>query len=100
MMLLFRILIGLLLILGPALHILVAATQSHGVQPFSRTVDHGGVAFNNTCTVGSFHFDADNATLGVYCNTDDIKDYAYDWTFIDLDLCIANYDGSLVPSPG
>lgn len=30
-----------------------------------------GVPFNQTCHLGSFAFDAANATLGLYCNNDD-----------------------------
>lgn len=96
-MLLFRVLIGLA-VLGPALIHLVSAIKPEGAMGFSRAIDPGAV-FNNTCTVGSFLYDVDNTTLGMYCNTDDVQDYAYDWTFIKLDMCIANYNGSLVPSP-
>lgn len=31
----------------------------------------GGVPFNETCNMGSFAYDAENATLGLYCNNDD-----------------------------
>ncbi|KAJ4404804.1 hypothetical protein N0V82_010429 [Gnomoniopsis sp. IMI 355080] len=57
------------------------------------------IPVNQSCTVGSYSFDADNTTLGVYCNTDDVSDFAYDWTSIDLNLCVGNNNGSLASSP-
>lgn len=35
------------------------------------SVKDTGVPFNQTCHMGSFAFDAANATLGLYCNNDD-----------------------------
>ncbi|CAN8098985.1 unnamed protein product [Discula destructiva] len=79
---------------------MVAALQTEGAQPFSRSLEQPVVPFNHTCTVGSYSFDANSTTLGIYCNNDDVKSYAYDWSLLDLDLCIANNDGALVSSPG
>lgn len=69
-----------------------------GVQSFCHSLDEP-ISVNQSCTVGSYAFDNDNATLGVYCNTDDIINFAYDWTFIDLNLCIGNDNGSLTSAP-
>lgn len=71
-----------------------AAAGHPDVQSFSYSLAEP-IPVNQSCTVGSYAFDSDNATLGVYCNTDDILDFAYDWTFINLDLCIGNDNGSL-----
>lgn len=97
----FSILLVGLMALGPAIKTMVhAATDIEGAQPFSRAPDVPNVsAFNGTCTVGSYLFNATSNALGMYCNTDDTAAYSYDWSSIDLNLCIANFNGTLVPSP-
>ncbi|KAJ4394182.1 hypothetical protein N0V93_003399 [Gnomoniopsis smithogilvyi] len=87
-----------LVFLGPVLTKSVAIADLQGVQSFSPSLTDP-VLVNQSCTVGSYTFDTQNATLGVYCNTDDLDDFAYDWTFIDLNLCIGNNNGSLASSP-
>lgn len=76
----------------------VPAASLPGVQSFSYSLDEP-IPVNQSCTVGSYAFNNDNATLGVYCNTDDLANFAYDWTFIDLNLCIGNDNGSLTSAP-
>lgn len=95
-MLLFRILSGLIA-LGPSLVTTAAARQVPGAQHFSRDRSQA-VLFNQTCPVGSYVFDPKSTTLGLSCNTDDVADYASDWTLIELDQCVANNDGALVSS--
>lgn len=92
--------LALLLLLGSdsSQSMATTAQQLQGVQHFSGNLDEP-FPVNHSCTVGSYAFDAENATLGLYCNTDDVSAFAYDWTFIDLNLCIGNNDGALVPSP-
>lgn len=75
-----------------------AAHVPEATQPFTHNLD-GPLPLNSTCTAGSYAFDTHNTTLGVYCNTDKVTDFAYDWTFIDVNLCIGNNDGALTPSP-
>ncbi|KAI1493702.1 hypothetical protein F5X96DRAFT_666460 [Biscogniauxia mediterranea] len=35
--------------------------------------------------------------LGMYCNNDDWRDFAYDWTWVDTNLCLINNGGQLIP---
>lgn len=98
MKLFLRILLGGLIAFAPVINSMLADVLFDGAQPFSRDLDQP-VPFNQTCTVGSYLFDSNSTTLGMYCNSDDVKNYAYDWTFIDLNLCLANHNGALVPSP-
>ncbi|KAI1776522.1 hypothetical protein F4818DRAFT_351864 [Hypoxylon cercidicola] len=36
--------------------------------------------------------------LGMYCNNDNWADYSYDWSWLDTNVCLTNYDGKLHPS--
>ncbi|XXG98758.1 hypothetical protein Hte_005088 [Hypoxylon texense] len=33
--------------------------------------------------------------LGMYCNNDNWADYSYDWSWLDTNACLTNYDGNL-----
>lgn len=86
-------------LLGLCLTKSVSAAGLQGVVQSFSPISMEPVPVNQSCTVGSFAFDMTDATLGVYCNTDDMLNFAYDWTFIDLNLCIGNSNGSLASSP-
>ncbi|KAK7741190.1 hypothetical protein SLS63_000743 [Diaporthe eres] len=55
------------------------------------------VPYNESCAVGTYFLNG--SSLGVYCNTDDYSNWYYDWTSIDLDVCVGNNAGTLVPYP-
>ncbi|KAH8910787.1 hypothetical protein BR93DRAFT_974875 [Coniochaeta sp. PMI_546] len=37
-------------------------------------------------------------SLGMYCLNDNTATFGYNWTWVDLDKCLTNDDGKLVPS--
>lgn len=76
------------------------------------------VPYNESCAVGTYSLNG--SSLGLYCNTDDYSNWYYDWTSyassittlrwygnmltnsptrIDLDVCVGNNAGSLIPYP-
>ncbi|KAG8169890.1 hypothetical protein KVR01_000635 [Diaporthe batatas] len=55
------------------------------------------VPYNESCAVGTYVLNG--SSIGIYCNTNDYSDWYYDWTSIDLDACVGNNAGSLVPYP-
>ncbi|KAH8762535.1 hypothetical protein F5883DRAFT_116825 [Diaporthe sp. PMI_573] len=55
------------------------------------------VPYNESCAVGTYVLSG--SSLGIYCNTDDYSNWYYDWTSIDLDVCVGNSAGTLIPYP-
>ncbi|POS72014.1 hypothetical protein DHEL01_v209596 [Diaporthe helianthi] len=55
------------------------------------------VPYNESCAVGTYVLNG--SSIGIYCNTNDYSNWYYDWTSIDLDVCVGNNAGSLVPYP-
>ncbi|KAJ0107920.1 hypothetical protein J7T55_007132 [Diaporthe amygdali] len=56
------------------------------------------VPYNQSCTASTYVLNG--TILSLYCNTDDYANWYYDWTSIDLDVCVGNNAGTLIPYPG
>ncbi|TPX17380.1 uncharacterized protein E0L32_003023 [Thyridium curvatum] len=51
--------------------------------------------FANNCEVRGARLS--ESFLGMYCNNHNTAEYLYNWTWIDLNLCVSNYGGRLIP---
>ncbi|KAK8056283.1 hypothetical protein PG993_001510 [Apiospora rasikravindrae] len=71
---------------------LVAATLA-GLLGLLGLVESQG--FISNCTWQSANLTGN--FLGMYCNDDDITDYGYQWTWFDINPCLLNNGGQLVP---
>ncbi|KUI67880.1 hypothetical protein VM1G_02726 [Cytospora mali] len=54
------------------------------------------VPFNQSCALNTFLFNG--TSLGVYCHGNNWTTWDFDWTWIDLNLCVGNSAGTLIPS--
>ncbi|CAK7205639.1 hypothetical protein SEUCBS139899_008418 [Sporothrix eucalyptigena] len=54
----------------------------------------GQLAFAGSCNIQTAQLEGSH--LGMYCNNLNTASFGYNWTWIDLDMCIANSNGKLV----
>ncbi|KJR84855.1 uncharacterized protein SPSK_09763 [Sporothrix schenckii 1099-18] len=54
----------------------------------------GQLAFAGSCNIQTAQLN--QSYLGMYCNNLNTASFGYNWTWIDLDACIANSNGNLV----